>query len=55
MQLFISNETTLRRLFALRFVSSVKKSPTNPQAMLYSLKYLTWNEVVLDTLNRIQF
>jgi hypothetical protein len=54
MQLFISKETTLRRLFSLCFLSSAKKSPSDSQAMLYSLQYLTWNEVVMATLYRIE-
>jgi hypothetical protein len=54
MHLFISKETTLRRLFSLCLFSSAKKSPTNSQSMPYSLQYLTWNEVVMAGLYRIE-
>lgn len=54
MQWFISKEKTLRRKFTFCFVSADKKSPTNYQASLYSLKHLTWSDVVLATLHQMQ-
>lgn len=55
MQLFISKQTTLRRLFALCFLSSAKKIADKFQSNAFcSLQYLTWDEVVMATLYRME-